>query len=297
LKKLQQGFTLIELSIVLVIIGLIVGGVLVGQDLIRAAYVRAQISQIEKFNTAVNTFYGKYQALPGDMNAQVATLYGFSARGPNFGEGDGSGLIEGSSIFQNTNANCGGCIGAGEPVAFWSDLTYANGMNINLVEGSFTLGEGDFPGPFLPSPSDSWGCSGCSIGSMFPLAKIGGGNYIYAYSMNSSNYYGLGRISEVIYWQAWGSVGLPVRQAYDIDRKLDDGFPQSGRVIAAYVNEAGGPQSTTLWSGASPGTAGSPSSSTCYDNGGGSGTMLYSTGYNGGNAANCAISFQFQAGD
>ncbi len=41
---LRAGFTLIEMSIVLVIIGLIVGGVLVGQDLIRAAEVRAQIS-------------------------------------------------------------------------------------------------------------------------------------------------------------------------------------------------------------------------------------------------------------
>src|ERR1700728_1709743 len=77
----NEGFTLIEMSIVLVVIGLIIGGVLVGQDLIRAAYVRAQIAQIEKFNTAVNTFYGKYQALPGDMNASTAQTYGFAARG------------------------------------------------------------------------------------------------------------------------------------------------------------------------------------------------------------------------
>ena len=73
------GFTLLEMSIVLVVIGLIVGGVLVGRDLISAAYTRAQISQIEKFNTAVNTFYGKYQALPGDMNNSVASTFGFSA--------------------------------------------------------------------------------------------------------------------------------------------------------------------------------------------------------------------------
>ena len=46
-KRSNRGFTLIEMSIVLVIIGLVVGGVLVGQDLIRAAYERAQISQIE----------------------------------------------------------------------------------------------------------------------------------------------------------------------------------------------------------------------------------------------------------
>jgi prepilin-type N-terminal cleavage/methylation domain-containing protein len=60
------AFTLIEMSIVLVIIGLIVGGVLVGQSLISAAAVRAQISQIERYQTAVNAFRDKYSGLPGD---------------------------------------------------------------------------------------------------------------------------------------------------------------------------------------------------------------------------------------
>src|ERR1700691_433072 len=91
----QSGFTLIELSIVLVIIGLIVGGVLVGQDLIRAAEVRAQISQIEKYNTAVNTFRDKYNALPGDLPPTVPTQFGFAARAGTAGRGDGNGIIEG----------------------------------------------------------------------------------------------------------------------------------------------------------------------------------------------------------
>src|ERR1700685_2222580 len=87
----RGGFTLIEMSIVLVVIGLVVGGVLVGQDLIRAAYIRAQISQIEKFNTAVNTFYGKYQALPGDIGATSAAQAGLTPRGGYPGSGDGDG--------------------------------------------------------------------------------------------------------------------------------------------------------------------------------------------------------------
>lgn len=75
-----RGFTLIEMSIVLVVIGLIVGGVLVGQDLIRAAGVRATITQIEKYNTATNTFREKYGALPGDINGNIALSFGFTGR-------------------------------------------------------------------------------------------------------------------------------------------------------------------------------------------------------------------------
>ncbi len=125
-KREQTGFTLIELSIVLVIIGLIIGGVLVGQDLINAAGVRAQISQIDKYNAAVNTFQGKYGYLPGDIPDPVASQYGFGARGGGAqGEGDGNGLIEGI---------IGGGIGqgGGETAMFWVDLSTAQ-----LIEGGF----------------------------------------------------------------------------------------------------------------------------------------------------------------
>src|SRR5271156_1365895 len=90
----RRGFTLIELSIVLVIIGLIVGGVLVGRDLIASAQVRSQITQIEKYNTATNTFRAKYGYLPGDIPDPLAFNSGFQHRGSYAGEGDGNGVIE-----------------------------------------------------------------------------------------------------------------------------------------------------------------------------------------------------------
>jgi prepilin-type N-terminal cleavage/methylation domain-containing protein len=74
------GFTLVELSIVLVIIGLIVGGILVGRDLIRASEVRSSVSQLEKLDTAVNAFRLKYEALPGDISAEQAAAFGMAVR-------------------------------------------------------------------------------------------------------------------------------------------------------------------------------------------------------------------------
>jgi prepilin-type N-terminal cleavage/methylation domain-containing protein len=306
MKKSLSGFTLIELSIVLVIIGLIVGGVLVGQDLIKAAYVRAQISQIEKFNTAVNTFYGKYQALPGDMNATIAQANGFVARGVNPAEGDGNGIIQSNTCDQ---AGLPGCVGSsrvgGESSLFWSDLTYANGQNLNLIQGSF-------PHPVL------WGQGNPSItgwGQVFPTASIGGGNYVYVDSggvaasgatSNGINYY---TISVPIVFVGYGdfssNTGMTVKQAYDIDRKIDDGMPTSGRVTAWFQDCCGtSGVNGFVWAGTGGNSSSpfslalSPSVTSCFDNGGNiNNPAQYSTGYNGGNAANCALSFQFQSGD
>lgn len=66
MRQSTRGFTLIEMSVVLVIIGLIVGGILVGQNLIRAAQVRGAISELDKIKVAVTTFRTKYDCLPGD---------------------------------------------------------------------------------------------------------------------------------------------------------------------------------------------------------------------------------------
>lgn len=66
--KTQNGFTLIELSIVIVIIGLIVAGVVGGQALVKQAKLRSVILDINMFSVGVNTFYLEYNSLPGDMN-------------------------------------------------------------------------------------------------------------------------------------------------------------------------------------------------------------------------------------
>ena len=79
----HQGFTLIEVSIVLVIVGLLAGGVLAGQELIRASTLRSIMSQKEEIETATNTFRNKYNGIPGDL--ANATAFGFSANG----NGDG----------------------------------------------------------------------------------------------------------------------------------------------------------------------------------------------------------------
>lgn len=276
--KKDSGFTLIELSIVLVIIGLIVGGVLVGQDLIRAAEIRATITQLEKFNTATNTFLGKYGALPGDMNNGVALTFGFAARQGIRGQGDGNGLIDGEGNSQGWMAQCGY-----ETGMYWSDMTYANGMNLNLVEGSFG-------GPGSPiGPQSTVSPSATQLAECFPAAKLGRSNYFYVYETAGYNYYGLVGMTEtsVVQGVLTGVPAMSVLQAYTIDKKTDDGFPLTGRTQVNYLN---GVDTITQ---ANPGGSSSYTATTCYN----SNTGVYATDstINGnGTAGLCALTFRFQ---
>lgn len=86
--KRQSGFTLIEIAIVLVIIGLILGGILQGQELITSARVRSLADQTNNITAAWLAFQDRYRGLPGDyVNASGQIKAGLR-------NGDGNGVID-----------------------------------------------------------------------------------------------------------------------------------------------------------------------------------------------------------
>lgn len=79
MKKQQTGFTLIELAIVLVIIGLLLGGVLKGQELINSAKVKNMASDFKNIQVYIYGYQDKFKALPGDDHAAPTHVGGTNA--------------------------------------------------------------------------------------------------------------------------------------------------------------------------------------------------------------------------
>jgi prepilin-type N-terminal cleavage/methylation domain-containing protein len=208
--KKSSGFTLIELSIVMIIIALIVGGIIAGAELIHGAGVRSLVSQVIKYNSAVNLFQMKYQSLPGDFSQASNYLV-------NTTNGDGNGQI---GQVTAGNVKPYGCNYLGSAIIasleygnFWQHLYAAN-----LIE-------------YYISPVSA--SSLISVGVNFPSIKMNPLAGIFAYSNDAdqSNYYHLG-VNSVT---APSSNTINFLSGYDsfaIDNKIDDGLPTTGIVIA-----------------------------------------------------------------
>ncbi|MCE2926049.1 MAG: prepilin-type N-terminal cleavage/methylation domain-containing protein [Rickettsiales bacterium] len=208
----KQGFTLIELSIVIVIIGLIIGGILVGRDLIRAAEIRAQISQIEEFNTAANTFRLKYNCLPGDcLNAQESGLGQTGGPGEN---GDGNG-----SLFESVDS-----IRTKEMINFWYHLAQA-GL---IAENAKGYTDGVVPAtPGIDTPALK--LTGTTIkNSASATSNPKGGVLVIALSRNGGHSWYLASDTS---WTGIQTV-YQGQTLYAIDSKIDDGYPRSGNMTS-----------------------------------------------------------------
>lgn len=289
----KAGFTLIELSIVLVIIGLLVGGILVGQDLIKAAQIHATMTQLDKFNTAVHTFQTRFNALPGDITASTAGSYGlFQLTTAGTGMGDGNSIIEdgnGGAGGANTNTF------AGEISTFWRHLSDAN-----LVEGSFGSASNAALLPASGKPTGAVPGGTAIISSSIPGAKLGGGLGFTVFSGGGFNWYGLLPISSISAGGVYtvGASGISPLTASNMDTKIDDGQPNTGVVRALALSQAPiAPASTnTLFSpfGMTAPSVASPAASNKCTVGTGINTDTYDLNASaGGNDPSCGLAFRF----
>lgn len=204
----RHGFTLVELSIVLVILGLLVGGVLSGQSLIRAAELRTVTTERDKYFTALNAFRDKYQALPGDMPNAFA-FWG--------AQGAAGCATDTDTIDTGCNGNGNGQIetaSTGEVLKLWMHLTFSG-----LIEGTYSG---------VQDAGDYWAATN------IPKAKFANGAWYlssgaFDVPSDDGNYLTGGvYLTLANAFQANGLRSLTHAEAWNIDKKADDGRANSG---------------------------------------------------------------------
>ena len=101
MKSTQKGFTLVEIAIVLVIIGLLLGGILKGQEMITQAKIKNVVADFSGISAAYYGYQDRYRAIPGDdTNANTRWTLGIAA--PATGA-YGNGIVSGG--YATTTAN------------------------------------------------------------------------------------------------------------------------------------------------------------------------------------------------
>lgn len=221
----QSGFSLVELSIVLVILGLLVGGVLAGQSLIRAAELRSVSTEHSRYITAVQSFRDKYFAIPGDMtNATAfwgaadptpATCRTTASTSTATCNGDGSGLL--STV----------AVGSNEIYRFWQHLA-----NAGLIEGSFNGVSGGSVNLFTSVRENSpTGKMNNTLWFVFNYSTFSGSNQYFDGVYSNVFKIGQARANE----HPFGGF-LIAEEAWNIDQKMDDGMPATGRIRLYVAN-------------------------------------------------------------
>lgn len=230
----MRGFSLVELSIVLVILGLLTGGILAGQSLIRAAELRSVPADAQRYTTAMYTFRDKYMALPGDFR-EATRFWGYQT---------GTDCTNNTGAANNINGACDGngdgilstaslANASAEVFQFWRHLALAG-----LVEGTFTGISG--PANYADTTSGNIMLSRISNTGFHPFPTNFGGTGGGLGTVDTNGWWNKKPVEtrNILSFGGYGpntwvaQPALTPEEAWSIDSKIDDGKPAEGGVIS-----------------------------------------------------------------
>ena len=224
--RTKNGFTLLELSLVLTIVGLIIGGTLMGRSMIKAAQLHQTINDVSTLNAVVNSFVTKYGQLPGDFT-QATQLWGAAATCPiSYWSGSPSDTL-------TCDGDGNGQVLAEETFSFFGQLSNSGLITQKIYSGgccgSFTTQPTGYPSSAYGGIASFRGTGAGFLWIMNGASAAVGVDYPQNYTFAPDNQP----------WFLLGAVGgnlanfLPVMTTSDaaaIDEKMDDGLPGKGRV-------------------------------------------------------------------
>lgn len=203
----QSGFTLVELAVVMIIIGLLIGGVLKGQELINNAQIAATVAQVKSIDAATTTFRDMYAAYPGDIISPGTRLPNCTTA-PCSTAGDGNGRLNRTPVGYANND---------EAASFFPHLAAAD-LITGINPGAETWG-GNYPAAKIAGGMHPSWTNGTATEFVANGANALGGFYLTITSTPGSA-------------PGDGTGVLSPNQAARIDSRIDDGLPAAGSVRA-----------------------------------------------------------------
>lgn len=211
----QAGFTLVELAVVMIIIGLLIGGVLKGQELVKNAQITATVAQIKGIDAATSAFRDMYSGIPGDLRNATTRIAGCTATASpvcNAAAGTGNGqLSTAPTATPGTEAS-----------AYFVQLALAD-----LLSGIDTA---------AATTCASWGLcypeAKAGSGAGLQIGYFAGGALGGAAAAPRGHYLTIQTGPQTGQGTTAGAQALTPNQAARIDSKVDDGRPATGSVVS-----------------------------------------------------------------
>lgn len=261
----RHAYSLVEMSVVITIIGLIVGGIMVGKSMVHNSQLQTTVSKVQEYAAATLKFRDRFNSLPGDM-PNATSLWGSVSTGTAtcdgpFTYGDptfADGFTTAGTSTATCNGNGDGRVGANTTTCYgdsWEVFrAWKHLLNAEFITGSYSGYHG------------AQGNHDAIVGTNIPTASLGKGGYTLVFCGSKSSDASLfdGDYGHVIMLGSAGKttgVGefsrLPLfttEEAGAIDKKLDDSYPHTGKVVAPQSDDTVAPDCTTSAS-AAPGSA------------------------------------------
>ena len=220
----MKGFSLVELSIVLVILGLLTGGILAGQSLIRAAELRSISTQYQQFIAATHSFRDKYMALPGDMN-NATRFWSRQVNAVSCTTNSAAAVVATGTCDGNNDGLLSFLAGSNEYFQYWRQLALAG-----LIEGTYS------------GVQQGAAVNAVIVGTNTPMGKISNsGWHTQRYSITGHGWWFDNDYGNFLTFGIQNNDTHPTRsitpeELWNIDTKMDDGRPGVGKVWATNWN-------------------------------------------------------------
>ncbi len=244
-RPINQGFTLVEIAIVLVIIGLLIGGVLRGQELLNSSRASTIASQQTSMQTAFYGFVDRYKMLPGDLSSAQALLIN-STTAPASAPSDGNVMLADSPAFFNNLTQSGFivCAACSSTAVVTPGTSGASATAATYLPPAGGLSASNSPVNVFAQPMAFYFNTGSTAGS---TAVVGGS------TPGGINFLGLSGEGGKPLLLTGGVIPSPMMA--EIDRKTDDGSPGTGQFRYTDIVAATGTSGTSIFTSAAASNA------------------------------------------